>query len=123
MQLWMNLLPLAETAMKPSEVFNTSITGIVVVILVLGLLALIVKQLSKIVCAIENLGAKKQNTDTEAPAVNATPVAAAPAAVQAVADPELIGVDDKTAAVAMALVSHESGIPLNRLEFKSIKKI
>jgi len=36
---------------------------------------------------------------------------------------DLINVDDKTAAVIMAIVSNESGIPLNRLQFNSIKKI
>lgn len=34
---------------------------------------------------------------------------------------EIVGADDKTAAVVMALVSHKSGIPLNRLKFKSIR--
>lgn len=36
---------------------------------------------------------------------------------------DLVNVDDKTAAVIMAIVSNESGIPLNRLQFNSIKKI
>ncbi len=35
-------------------------------------------------------------------------------------DLELIGTDEKTAAVIMAIVSDKSGIPLNRLQFKSI---
>ena len=47
-----------------------------------------------------------------APQAVATPVAAGP---------EIVGADDKTAAVIMALVSHKSGIPLNRLSFKSIR--
>ncbi len=34
---------------------------------------------------------------------------------------ELIETDEKTAAVIMALVSYKSGIPLNRLSFKSIR--
>ena len=34
---------------------------------------------------------------------------------------DLIGVDEKTAAVIMAIVSNKSGIPLNRLSFKSIR--
>ena len=34
---------------------------------------------------------------------------------------ELIDTDEKTAAVIMAIVSNKSGIPLNRLSFKSIK--
>ena len=33
---------------------------------------------------------------------------------------ELVGTDEKTAAVIMAIVSDKSGIPLNRLQFKSI---
>ncbi len=51
--------------------------------------------------------------------------AAAPVAVAAPAQStgscDLIGTDEKTAAVIMAIVSHKSGIELNRLSFKSIK--
>lgn len=36
---------------------------------------------------------------------------------------ELDGVDEASAAVIMAIVSFRSGIPLNRLNFKSIKRI
>lgn len=35
----------------------------------------------------------------------------------------LIGVDEKTAAMIMAIVSHESQIPLSQLQFKTIKAI
>ena len=35
----------------------------------------------------------------------------------------LNGIDEETAAAIMAIVSHESGIPLEKLEFKSIKEI
>lgn len=34
---------------------------------------------------------------------------------------KLIGVDEKTAAMIMAIVSHESQIPLSELQFKMIK--
>lgn len=34
---------------------------------------------------------------------------------------DLIETDEKTAAVIMAIVSNKSGIPLNRLSFKSIR--
>ena len=44
--------------------------------------------------------------------------AAGPAA--SAGDLELVGTDEKTAAVIMAIVSDKSGIPLNRLQFKSI---
>jgi Na+-transporting methylmalonyl-CoA/oxaloacetate decarboxylase gamma subunit len=34
---------------------------------------------------------------------------------------KLVGVDEKTAAMIMAIVSHESNIPLSGLQFKSIR--
>jgi hypothetical protein len=36
---------------------------------------------------------------------------------------KLKNVDEKTAAMIMAIVSHESGIPLSQLRFKSIKAL
>lgn len=70
------------------------------------------------------ISSKKNAVETaKAPAA---PVAqpAAPAAVSGPAassgDLELVGTDEKTAAVIMAIVSDKSGIPLNRLQFKSI---
>ncbi|RCX18412.1 oxaloacetate decarboxylase gamma subunit [Anaerobacterium chartisolvens] len=36
---------------------------------------------------------------------------------------KLINVDEKTAAMIMAIVSHESGIPLSQLSFKSIRAL
>ena len=42
---------------------------------------------------------------------------------QSVGSLDLYKTDEKTAAVIMAIVSEESGIPLNRLQFNSIKLI
>ena len=53
-----------------------------------------------------------------APAVSAPVAANAPGTSSG--DLELVGVDEKTAAVIMAIVSDKSGIPLNRLQFTSI---
>jgi hypothetical protein len=36
---------------------------------------------------------------------------------------KLIDVDEKTAATIIAIVSHETGIPLSELQFKSIKAL
>lgn len=36
---------------------------------------------------------------------------------------ELVGIDEKTAAMVMAIVCDESGIPVNELIFKSIREI
>ena len=57
-----------------------------------------------------------------APVKNA-PAAATTAAPAGVSNGELdlIETDEKTAAVIMAIVSNKSGIPLNRLSFKSIR--
>ena len=70
---------------------------------------------------LKAINAKK--APAEAVVTTGTPahsVAGAPA--QAVyTGPVLNGVEEKEAAVIMAIVSHETGIPLNRLKFDSIK--
>ena len=102
--------------------------GILVVFLLLIILAVCIMILSKIVRAGENLSFKGDNgavADTApsaAPAPAAAPAAALPA-TQSAGSLDLVDVDEPTAAVIMAIVSNESGIPLNRLMFKSIKKV
>lgn len=107
------------------EAINISITGFVVVLLILALLSVLVLLLSKGIRLIES-SANKKKIQTQQPQKTdeATPSTASPL-------PENVGagnlvtydVDEKTAAVIMAIVSRESGIPLNRLLFKSIKRI
>lgn len=54
----------------------------------------------------------------QAPAANqSVPAAALPV----YAGPDLNGVEEREAAVIMAIVSDKTGIPLNRLKFESIK--
>lgn len=61
---------------------------------------------------------------SDEPAQMSVPVASEPTAVSAEQNSvELIETDEKTAAVIMAIVSDKSGIPLNRLAFKSIKLV
>ena len=81
-----------------------ALVGILIVLVELGILAVLIQGISKIVRALEGAVSKKS---------------AAPAAPSA--GVQLVGVDEPTAAVIMAIVSNESGIPLNRLSFKSIK--
>ena len=67
--------------------------------------------------------------DSKAAKAAPAPVKATPAAATKASAPagvsngelELIETDEKTAAVIMAIVSNKSGIPLNRLSFKSIR--
>ena len=92
--------------------------GMLVVFMELIALALMIIILSKALGAVT--GKKAEAPAAPAPA----PVPAAPAAapaVPAVPGVMLEGVDERSAAVIMAIVSHKSGIPLNRLSFRSIK--
>ena len=119
----------SEYSMKMplTEALLTSLVGIVTVMIILAVIAMLIILVSKVIRAFENAAAKKKG--------NAAPVAATPAA--SAAKPtgvipvagvsqgtiDLVNVDEKTAAIIMAIVSDKSGIPLNRLSFKSIKLV
>lgn len=97
--------------------FMVSFIGISVVLMELALLALCIVIIGKV---IKSVSGKKpvektvdENTDDSSlqiPTIGERKV-------------KLSGVDEKTAAMIMALVSHQSDIPLERLDFKSIKKV
>ncbi len=96
----------------------TSVIGIMVVMVVLAIIAVLIIIVSKIIRKIESSVAKSEaviGSESSAPAGTPMPEGMNQGEV------ELIGTDEKTAAVIMALVSHNSGIPLNRLSFKSIR--
>lgn len=106
--------------MSIMEALSVSLVGICVVLAELALLAVLIILLSKVL----RVFTKKKTTDNTA-SVNAAP-AQTPAGVplpagQSAGSLDLVDVDESTAAVIMAIVSNESGIPLNRLAFKSIK--
>ena len=111
-----------------SETLFVAVAGIAVVLLELAVLAVLIVFLSKILRAVEG---KLSSSDEEVTVIESAPVApvaaipapaAAPVAYQA-GRVQLIDVDEPTAAVVMALVSNQSGIPLERLAFRSIKGI
>lgn len=128
-----NLLLAHKDDISIGEALNISITGFVVVLLILALLAVLVLLLSKAIRAVEGGAkkAKKTAAKAEGPAASASAAAVSPASAGGTPLPlntsagtlDTYNVDEKTAAVIMAIVSHESGIPLNRLQFKSIKQI
>lgn len=71
-----------------------------------------------------NIAPKKEENPINVPA--ATVTASAPIEDEpyfSTGDLRLKGVDERTAAMIMAIVSDESGIPLSELCFKSIKEI
>ncbi len=114
-----------------SETLLVAVAGILVVILELALITVLILGISRIMRSIEG---KLSGGNDELPEATVTPVsvsspsspAAAPAAAPvayAAGSVQLIDVDEPTAAVVMALVSNQSGIPLERLSFKSIRGI
>ena len=109
-----------DLKMPLSDALAVSLIGITTVIVILAVIACLILLVSKIIRSIEAAAAKKK------PAAAAEAATTAPAGVPMPAgmnqgELELIGTDEKTAAIIMAIVSDKSGIPLNRLSFKSIK--
>ena len=113
----------ANLKMPLTDALATSLIGITTVICILAIIAVLIILVSKVIRAVEGAASKKA---PEAPAAVAT--ASAPAGVPMPAgmnqgELELVNTDEKTAAIIMAIVSDKSGIPLNRLSFKSIKLV
>ena len=103
--------------MPLSEALAVSLIGIVTVILILAIIAVLILLVSKTIRAIE---AKTATSKTEpVTSASAAPVTEGISAGQV----DLVNTDEKEAAVIMAIVSKQSGIPLERLSFKSIKLI
>ena len=99
-----------------SNALLVAVTGVIIVLLELALIACFIVIISKLINKFLN----KEKT-----AEPVTPVTTDDNAVKTVGNRsvKLIDVDEKTAAMIMALVSHQSDIPLDRLDFKSIKKV
>lgn len=117
---------LSGKALETSDVLMVCVIGILVVILELALIAFCITGVSKAINKLTKAtkkAAKASNAKADAPAPVQAKAPAQQAVVLAKPDPELIDVDEKTAAIIMAIVSHESGIGLDRLAFKSIKKV
>lgn len=123
---------LLKQSISMGEALSVSVTGIIVVMIILALLAVIVVLLSKVIRAVEGKANKKSKSRTAEAAVS--PVknenksktevkGQALPETQSIGSLDLYKTDEKTAAVIMAIVSDESGIPLNRLQFNSIKLI
>ncbi len=112
--------------MPITDALAVSLIGITTVIAILAVIALLIILVSKLIRAIESAANKKNKKAAPVAAQPAAAPAAAPAGVPMPAgmnqgEIELVDTDEKTAAIIMAIVSDKSGIPLNRLSFKSIK--
>lgn len=121
---------LLKQTISMGEALSVSVTGIIVVMIILALLAVIVVLLSKAIRAVESKARKKTANKTEEKILNPVnkeqkkdnSLKALPE-TQSIGSLDLYKTDEKTAAIIMAIVSNESGIPLNRLQFNSIKLI
>lgn len=118
-------LSLLEMQLGWLDTLKTSGVGFVIVLIVLAFIAVLIMMISKTFNAV----AGKTSTDKTSVAetsvskpVAASAVASVPVAPVATSGYlRLEGVSEANAAVIMALVSHQTGIPLNRLAFHSIK--
>ena len=96
-----------------------ALSGIVIVFLMLALLWGVIAVISRVMGALEKHTAHPASVSAAAPAP-APAAAPAPALAPHV---KLEGVSEVEAACVMAIVSHETGIPLDQLVFKSIKAV
>lgn len=99
------------------DALAVSLIGICVVMSILAIIAVLIILVSKVIRTVE-AKATKASAAKDEPAAPAA--ACAPEGVNN-GEVELIGTDEKTAAVIMAIVSEKCKIPLNRLSFKSIR--
>jgi Na+-transporting methylmalonyl-CoA/oxaloacetate decarboxylase gamma subunit len=109
-----------------SESIIVSLVGFTIVFFVLIALMFMILVMRAVVGSFEKIGAKSASQDsvTGAPA-GATPSGTAPKLVPAkgsVGEIKLNNVDEKTAALVMAIVASEMKAPLNELRFLSIKE-
>lgn len=133
----MNFLPLANENFGLGNALGISGLGIGIVMAVLAVLAVFVIILSKLVNVRKKsetaTSTKSTSTPTEAPVVQATQPDEQSVDVQTDnSDSEiphipgfvvLDGVSEQDAAVLMAITAHKTGTALERLDFKSIKRL
>lgn len=99
-----------------------ALSGIVIVFLMLALLWGVIAVISRVMGVLEKHTAHPASVSAAAPAAAAPAAAPAPAPAPA-PQVKLEGVSEVEAACVMAIVSHETGIPLDQLVFKSIKAV
>ncbi len=113
-------------AMDIPKALLVAIVGFITVIVILAIIALFIKLIAFVFSLIDKKNATKVSTVI-------TPINSEPSAPHTVGvalpdnesqgQLELIGVDEATAAMLMALVSYKTEIPLNRLAFRTIRLV
>ena len=108
--------------MSLSESLIVSIFCMSLVFLVLAELCAVVKILS-VLSASGSAGNGRGELNARQPAESGGRTREAMDAPASSGELKLLKVDEKTAAIIMAIVSDESGIPLSELRFKSIRAV
>ena len=107
------------------EALLVSVKGILIVMLILAVVAVMVQILSKIIRRIRKKAYERAARKAAKKAAEETAWVKLDndTADTSSDEVELIGTDEKTAAVIMAIVSKESKVPLERLKFNSIRLV
>lgn len=110
------------------DALMVALSGFVIVFIMLAVLWGIIMLVSRAVTGVERSPAAAPAPVASQPApapIPASAPAAAPAAPAVQMPPQVVleGVSEPEAACVMAIVSHETGIPLDELVFKSIKAV
>ena len=117
------LSAIGKFAMDPVDALILSLLGMGIVFVVLVLLMGIIWSTGKLAPKLPAMSEKmskvfkKKKKDEEVPAKEA------PKAKGTCGELVLINTDERDAAMIMAIVADTTGIPLNELRFKSIKRI
>ncbi len=108
------------TELGKAEALLVALSGLVTVFIMLAVLCLMIPVISKVISSIEGkAAAPAAAVPAAAPAASAAPSAGG----VYTGEVALIGCDEKTAAMVMAIVSYETGIPLDQLIFHKIKAL
>ncbi len=113
-------------AMSISKALLVALVGFLTVVLILAVIALFIKLIAFIFSLIEKKSASKVATvisHVESKPEEPKKVGVTLPDNESQGNLELIGVDEATAAMLMALVSYKTEIPLNRLAFRSIRLV
>ena len=107
------------------EAIGRGLMMFLIVFLVLGILYLCIRLFSLIIRGIESKKTKEaaQPLAQSAPVVQAAGDLPLPEGAAYGGELRLRDVDEQTAAMIMAIVSDQSGIPLSELQFKSISLV
>ena len=116
---------LFKPQMGAGDMFMDAFIVMLVVFGVLFLMYILISLAGRVIESVSGIiiGKKAVNAPAAAPAASVKPAAEDPGEEFSSGTLKLKGCDEKTAAMIMAIVSDNTGIPLSELVFKSIKLV